>query len=674
MKRGSFHRLRARILFALCACILLSCGSDRSDLRVNAGRASEQTGRKVIIFVWDGLRPDSVSESFTPNLWRLARDGVFFQSNHATYPTFTMMNSSSFNTGSYPDKAGFYGNTVYRPGPSGKNAAGSAVDYQQPVMVEDWNIIETLNAYYNGQLFLVRRLLQAAQEKGLTTAIVGKSGAAFMFDLDRKGYGIDENAVFPKSLASDLQTAGFALPKNTPAMWSEVQLLPSNGNPTGRAAPSTLSDGVTPDPTTGVTSPNAAANRYMMDVFLRHILPLQKPDLSVIWLRDPDATEHNYGVGSRAHADALASMDAMLGRLLARLKELDLQNVTDVIVVSDHGHSTVSGDLSLFPLRAISAGAVSGLDAANGFSVSGDVRLAQLLVDNGVAENVYDGSRAKYDPVLSGIKADGSRVYPDRVDTDGTVTGKAGGRYTSRSFVVPPVLPPDAVVIAANGGSDYLYVPSKNAALVRNIAAFLQQREEFGAIFVDDTYGPIKGTLPLSAVRLENAARRNPDIVVSYAFNENAVVQGMRGTEYESMMTNRGMHGSFSPVDVHNTLVASGPDFKKGVVTSVPSGNIDVAPTVAHLLGLNLPDTDGRVLHESLAKSPVTVSVVSAGTVSESSSAAGLSFYLPTAVRNSAANSDPGKSSYHINLSTSTTADSTGKSVTYFDYAKAIRQ
>ena len=674
MKRGSSSKAVTLALIIFWSFTLLSCGSNSSEVRGNTDGGSQRVSRKVVIFVWDGLRPDSVSPSATPNLWGLAQKGVFFRSNHATFPTFTMMNSSSFNTGTYPDKSGFYGNTVYRPGLSGKNAAGSPVDYDQPVMVEDWNIIETLNAYYNGQLYLVKRLLQAAQEKGLTTAIVGKSGAAFMFDLDKKGYGIDENAVFPKSLAIELQAAGFALPKNTPMLWSDLQLLSSNGNPTNRPAPSTLSDGVTSDPTVGVTSPNASANRYMMDVYLRHILPTTKPDLSVIWLRDPDATEHSYGVGSRAYADALTSMDTMLGQLITTLKNLKMYDLTDIIVASDHGHSNVSGDLSLFPLRSISGGSVKDADPVGGFSVSGDVRLAQLLADNNVVSNVYDGNRYKYDPVLSGIMADGAKAYPDQIDTDGTVTGTAGRKYTTRNFVVPARLPSDAVVIAANGGSDYLYVPSKNGAIIKNIVFFLQQREEFGAIFVDDNYGPIQGTLPLSAVRLKNTAGRNPDIVVSYNYDEHAVIHGVRGIEYESMMANRGMHGSFSPIDVNNTLIAAGPDFKKGVISNTPSGNIDVAPTVAYLLGLSLPNTDGRVLHESLSNSSVRVSVVNINVVTQSSTAPGLTFYLPTAVKNSPTNRDAAKSTYFIGLSTSTTSDSTGKSVTYFDYAKAIRQ
>jgi arylsulfatase A-like enzyme len=55
---------------------------------------------------------------------------------------------------------------------------------------------------------------------------------------------------------------------------------------------------------------------------------------------------------------------------------------------------------------------------------------------------------------------------------------------------------------------------------------------------------------------------------------------------------------------MHNTLVAKGPDFQRGMVNNLPSGNIDVAPTILHILGVKPPmPMDGRVLHEALKES-----------------------------------------------------------------------
>ena len=433
---------------------------------------------------------------------------------------------------------------------------------------------------------------------------------------------------------------------------------------------------MTSDPTEGTASIFSSANLYMLNTYLNYILPNKDPDVSVIWFRDPDSTEHLYGPGSAAYRDSLARMDAMLGRILARLKALGIYDNTDIMVVSDHGHSSVAGDVSLFSLRDIRNGKMvtRGTNPVGGYSVSGDVRLAQLLTDNGIAANVYDGSRCIKDPVMSGILPDGAQVYPTLTDTDGAVCGKGRGyRYNSRSFVVPSQPPMDAVVIAANGGSDYLYVVNKNVNMVKDIVSFLQSREEFGAIFVDDDYGAVPGTFKMSTVNLEMAGR-SPAIIVSYNYNENAIVQGMKGTEYESMQGNRGMHGSFSPVDVHNTMIASGPDFKSGFHDHVPSGNIDVAPTIACLLSLNLPDTDGRVLYEAIKNSRTKVWVTLEHSVLTSGPVKGLTFYKPTAIMKADCMIDHGKSSFKTELVTSTVKDSTGKSVTYFDYAKALRQ
>ncbi len=109
---------------------LMLCGIMLLSVYISDLAAATGTQRKVILFVWDGLRPDSVTPKTTPNLWGMSQRGVFFDKNHATYPTFTMMNSSSFNTGDFPGKAGFYGNSLWL-GPNtlqGNNASNSRVD------------------------------------------------------------------------------------------------------------------------------------------------------------------------------------------------------------------------------------------------------------------------------------------------------------------------------------------------------------------------------------------------------------------------------------------------------------------------------------------------------------------------------------------------------------------
>ena len=57
--------------------------------------------------------------------------------------------------------------------------------------------------------------------------------------------------------------------------------------------------------------------------------------------------------------------------------------------------------------------------------------------------------------------------------------------------------------------------------------------------------------------------------------------------------------------EMNNVMFAWGPDFKQSISLDVPSGNIDIAPTILRMLGLPGGDAmDGRVLAEALAGGP----------------------------------------------------------------------
>src|SRR5213596_99147 len=201
--------------------------------------------RRVIIFVWDGLRADDVTPENMPNYFALARSGVVFADHHAVYPTFTMMNSASIATGTYSGVHGFYGNVVYAPSARGKNAKGVEIDFSAPAFIEDFGVVEAVRESYRGKLTLVSTMLQAAQAKGLSTAAIGKFGAAFIQDYKRGGIILDEDAAIPLSLAKELQKAGYALPRNSVNAYETgaLTLAKDNGDPTAPVPIRRLMDG-----------------------------------------------------------------------------------------------------------------------------------------------------------------------------------------------------------------------------------------------------------------------------------------------------------------------------------------------------------------------------------------------------------------------------------------------
>ncbi|MDF1759665.1 MAG: alkaline phosphatase family protein [Coxiellaceae bacterium] len=659
-------------------------------LQATAQSVSKLSNKNVILFIWDGLRPDSINPRDTPNLYHLKQQGSYFSNNHSSYPTLTMINAASFATGDLAGKTGFFGNVIWDPTAKGTNDAGKRVDFQRPVFTEDYHILADLNSTKaKGPLLEVKHLFEALHKRGINTATVGKSGPADLQDYQnnagKQGIIFDEQHVYPLVFAKWLQQKNYPLPRHAPYAFKKgaLTLKKNNGNPTGFGRVIDLKDGVTSDPTATSNSPFNRANRFIMQSYLHQITPYSNPRMSVIWLRNPDTTEHVYGVGSRSYYTAIHSQDRLLGKLINTLKKNGTWKSTDLLVASDHAHSNVSGPQDVYPLRTIEQGKVTHI-ARHGYSVSGSFRPADLLRRAGF--NAFDGSGCQYNPVLSGIKKDGSFVYPTKIDQDGSAchhniklkdtyadrTHKLKAqRYTTGSFRIPKTLPKDAVIVAANGGSTYLYVPSHNPSLIKKLTRFIQSREEFGPVFVHIKHGHVAGTLELTTVGLLNGYDKNPDIIASSHYDNSAYVKGFSGTEYNSSGVNRGMHGSFSHTDIHNTLIAYGPDFKQRFVDPLPTANLDVPNTIAYLFGMTLVNTNGRVLLEALKKGkPLSSFTVSYKVIKPETDAKHIIFKKTT--NPDGKDIDKGKSTFTEQLNLSLVAQ--GKKTTmYFDSAKERR-
>ena len=262
-------------------------------------------------------------------------------------------------------------------------------------------------------------MLQAAQAKGLTTAAVGKFGAAFIQDYKRGGIILDEDAAMPLGFAKELQQAGYPLPRNSSNAYEAgaLTLANDNGDPTAPIPIQRLKDGQTGNPLDCSGALSRRGFAYLTDVFVNYILPNKKPDLTIFWSKEPDATNHAYGPGTCNSIDATRMNDEILGRVVEKLRQLGWEASTDIIITQDHNHSTVSGDVAHYPLRAIvdrGIGAVS----PDGYSVSGFVRTAELLTRDGL--KAFDGAGCRDIPILSGIMSDGTHLHSRRDDEPDT--------------------------------------------------------------------------------------------------------------------------------------------------------------------------------------------------------------------------------------------------------------
>jgi predicted AlkP superfamily pyrophosphatase or phosphodiesterase len=154
--------------------------------------------------------------------------------------------------------------------------------------------------------------------------------------------------------------------------------------------------------------------------------------------------------------------------------------------------------------------------------------------------------------------------------------------------------------VVSGGGA--IYVRDEDAATISAIAAKLQQTPGVGAIFTPAAKagsldGRVPGTLSFDAARWNH--ERSAQILFSPDWTDAPNAHRMRGS---SASGGTAGHGSSSPWDIHNTLIAAGPDLKRGVTIETPSANVDFAPTFLRLLGLPIPPSmQGRSLEEALA-------------------------------------------------------------------------
>jgi hypothetical protein len=153
----------------------------------------------------------------------------------------------------------------------------------------------------------------------------------------------------------------------------------------------------------------------------------------------------------------------------------------------------------------------------------------------------------------------------------------------------------ESLDVVLTGG--FVYVREDVAARVEAIVGCLAGLDATGAIFTGAKGPVLPGTLPMAALGI--ASEIAPDIVWSAGWNDDLNEFGVPGMVM-AIGGKAASHGSLSRWEVRNTLIAAGPGFKSGRVSDVPAATIDIAPTLAHLMGIDGLKGNGRVLIEAL--------------------------------------------------------------------------
>lgn len=258
--------------------------------------------RKIILFVFDGLRRDMATEANTPTLARLMREGADFPDARSVFPTMTRVNSSAMASGSIPGRTGIIANQFYDP--------------------------------------------DVFADRLLHTGVVGDVEAGMRAYKDR--------FVEPDSLGDILAKHGRQLAVVTSASGGTTRMLnprvETNGGVSlclrdwASSRPESIARAVEDrfGPPPELERPATAVTERLGDIFVDYVHPIVAPDVTILWFGDPDYTFHHCGLGSPQSVEAMRAVDAQLARILAATRVED----THIIVASDHGHVNTSGHIA----------------------------------------------------------------------------------------------------------------------------------------------------------------------------------------------------------------------------------------------------------------------------------------------------------------------------------------
>lgn len=439
----------------------------------------------MVVVVWDGMRPDFITPQYTPNLYKMAREGVFFKAHHCVYVSSTQVNGAAIGTGFYPNHTGIMSNVDYRPSLGWLAATG----------VEGVDVVRRGDLLTDGHYLPVPTIAEILQKAGYPTVVAGTKTVTLLQDRSNK-------RKTPASAASVTLYKGRTLPSSAlePLVKVNEKEFPTN-----------------------VTHPNVAQDAWTTKSLTHSLWKKQVPKFTLLWLSDPDYTQHDSSPGSPASIGALESSDKNLGEVLKTLEERGLREKSDIFVVSDHGFSTID-----------------------------------------------------YGPNVAAIL-------------------KRANFKATRKFEDPD---PGDILVVGHGGSVSFYVFEQDEETIRKLAEFLQGSDFAGVIF---SRLSLPGTFPLHQIRLDTTTA-TPDLVVALRWSEGKNQYGVPGLiACDEGGKGKGSHSSLSRFDMRNTLVVAGPDFRRGYLNEIPSGNSDLAPTILAILGIQPPEPmEGRLLTEAM--------------------------------------------------------------------------
>jgi len=250
-----------------------------------------QLAKHVILISIDGMHPDMYLDSSwpAPNLRQLLKMGTYADHLLSVFPSYTYPSHTAMLTGALP--------------------ARSKINFNQPIGSKgEW--------FWFTSAVKVPTLWQVLKAKGMTTAAVE----------------------WPVSVTPDITW-------DMPEIW-DVNHPDDRITEARKYATPGLIEEVEQNATGKLDSTNFNDNYYSLDEnagrAAAYIFKTHKPALLAVHFACVDGFEHDQGRDGDSVRLAVASVDRAIGDILEMVQKSGLQDSTTIILVGDHGFSTIN--------------------------------------------------------------------------------------------------------------------------------------------------------------------------------------------------------------------------------------------------------------------------------------------------------------------------------------------
>jgi phosphonoacetate hydrolase len=266
-----------------------------------------QKAARVVVVVFDGLRPDMVTPKLMPRLSAFGARSSWLREARSVFPSMTRVATTSIATGAMPKAHGIVGNAFYCPDALPEHAIDTS-------LLADITRAETRlgRSLYDAPTF-ADALAKAG--KRLSIVHTGSAGSAL--------------ALNPRADIHGHWTFAMLGAQHTRTPHAVEEAVSSLG------------------PLPERDLPRFAETAYAAEVFRHLVLKDQQPDVALIWFNEPDTSYHYKFIGAAETLAVMKAADEAFGRILDTIAAGPNADDTAIIVASDHGQISSNGKFDI---------------------------------------------------------------------------------------------------------------------------------------------------------------------------------------------------------------------------------------------------------------------------------------------------------------------------------------